>query len=161
MAQRALHDVDMSLHDYVCDAGIDSRCARARSCTPHDLNMSVSHVGYNWGVGSDKQQNFERYECAGGIDITSPNATIALTKLAAHKDRAKASLTTTLFWSMKDQSYDDVYAVYTGILGSLFGAFALLVTTLLMYALAAVKRTFFFKQRVKPLSYESKFWDTL
>lgn len=46
----------------------------------------------------------------------------------------------TLFGSMKNLSYDDVYDVYTAILGALFGAFALLVTTLFVFVLAILKR---------------------
>ena len=138
MAQHAPHDVD-SLPDHSsCAAPVHTQnsCAQAGSCTARDLNVSVSGLEISW-----INEAFKKYECADGIDITSPNASAALAKLSAYKDRAKAGLTTVLFWSMSDQSYDDVYAVYTGILGALFGAFVLLVTTLFVYAVAAVKRT--------------------
>jgi hypothetical protein len=137
MAQHAPHDVDMFLNNWPCAAPVDpqNKCHQSRNCTLRDLNMSVSGVRiYSYG-------DEEKYECAGGVDITSPNASAALAKLSAYKDRAKAGLTVDLFGSMRDQTYDDVYAVYTGILGALFGAFVLLVTTLFVYAVAAVKRT--------------------
>jgi hypothetical protein len=138
MVRHATHDVDVIL-----SSGFDLEC----HANNFDLSLSgifVKPVGNLGHFGQDSPQfdlPYQSYACAGGIDITSPNASAALAKLSAYKDRAKAGLTTVLFWSMRDQTYDDVYAVYTGILGALFGAFALLVTTLFVYALAAVKRT--------------------
>jgi hypothetical protein len=81
------------------------------------------------------------YDCY-GADIRSDSFAIMQSRLAAYRARRKEMLTTTLFVSMVEQTYDDAYAVYTGILGALFGAFALLVTTLFVYMVAAVKRSF-------------------
>lgn len=80
------------------------------------------------------------YACAGGVDVSSPEASTVLSTLAALKDAAKSKLKVTMFVSMKESSWDDVNAVYTGILGALFGAFALLVATLFMFVLAILKR---------------------
>lgn len=86
---------------------------------------------------------FKRYTCRAGTAKT-PSFTAMQSKLSLYKPSWKAVLTSTLFVSMTEQSYDDVYAVYTGILGALFGAFALLVTTLFVYLVAALKRSFVF-----------------
>lgn len=136
LAQHMVIDVAWVMHNYQCYAGlVGLRDGRA---SPATLNLSV--VGF-YLRPSDGSFGF-RYECAGGVDTHSPNFSAALSKLTAYKARAKATLTRTLFVSMVEQNYDDVYAVYTGILGALFGAFALLVTTLFVYLVAAVKRSF-------------------
>lgn len=82
----------------------------------------------------------EAYVCAGGIDLSTPNADATLAKLAGYRSAAKSRYKVTLFGNMRDLSYDDVYAVYTAVLGALFGAFAVLVTTLFVYMLAILER---------------------
>lgn len=82
----------------------------------------------------------EPYTCTGGIDMSSPQADATLTKLVGYRSAAKSQYNTTLFGTMANLSYDDVYAVYTAVLGALFGAMALLVTTLFVYVVAIMKR---------------------
>jgi hypothetical protein len=88
----------------------------------------------------DSRMFGEPYTCTGGIDMSSPQADATLTKLAGYRSAAKSQYNTTLFGTMANLSYDDVYAVYTAVLGALFGAMALLVTTLFVYVVAIMKR---------------------
>lgn len=82
-----------------------------------------------------------QYDCAAGVDLTSTAAVGALLRQQAYRDSIKSKLyNMTLFGSMRNLSYDDVYAVYTAVLGALFGSFALLVTTLFVFMLAILKR---------------------
>lgn len=76
------------------------------------------------------------YACAEGVDVTSADATAYLTRLDAYKSTAKSQYRTTIFISMHHQTADDLYAVYTGALGAVFGSMALLVATLFVYLLA-------------------------
>jgi hypothetical protein len=139
MAHHSKIDFEMLLRSYSLSFKPSLKeGSEGRPLTANDLNLSlvglwvVPNAIVGWGVD---------YNCYAS-DVRSGNFQIMQSKLAAYKARRKAMLTTTLFVSMVEQTYDDVYAVYTGILGALFGAFALLVTTLFVYLLAAVKRSF-------------------
>jgi len=125
------------------ESPVDADVFRTRLQSPEfkDISNNLSLSGLRI-VPNNVYDVVSPYECASGTDVASSNFTTMQSKLAAYKTRWKASLTTSLFVSMTDQTYDDVYAVYTGILGALFGAFALLVTTLFVYLVAALKRSF-------------------
>jgi hypothetical protein len=133
VAHHSKIDADMLLRSHSVDRDAEGGFLYAK-----DLNLSLAGLkvvpNAIEGLGAE-------YNCYGG-EVGSINFPVVQSKLAAYKARRKAMLTTTLFVSMVEQTYDDVYAVYTGILGALFGAFALLVTTLFVYLLAAVKRSF-------------------
>jgi len=124
------------------ESPVDADVFRTRLQSPEfkDISNNLSLTGLM--IVPNNYDMVSAYECASGTDVASSNFTTMQSKLAAYKTRWKASLTTSLFVSMTDQNYDDVYAVYTGILGALFGAFALLVTTLFVYLVAALKRSF-------------------
>jgi hypothetical protein len=82
------------------------------------------------------------YACAEGVDVTSADATAYLTRLDAYKSTAKSQYRTTIFISMHHQTAEDIYAVYTGALGAVFGSMALLVSTLFVYAIALGQKAF-------------------
>lgn len=114
-----------------------------RAMWPHSRGLTA----YVWVVLAEASPFSEwllgngiPYACARGVDVSSPDANTMLSTLAALNDAAKSKLKVTMFLSMKDSSQDDVNAVYTGILGALFGSVALLVATLFMFVLAILKR---------------------
>lgn len=80
------------------------------------------------------------YACAEGVDVTAADATAYLTRLDAYKSTAKSQYRTTIFISMHHQTAEDIYAVYTGALGAVFGSMALLVATLFMYAISIARQ---------------------
>jgi hypothetical protein len=82
------------------------------------------------------------YACAEGVDVTSADATAYLTRLDAYKSTAKSQYRTTIFLSMHHQTAEDIYAVYTGALGAVFGSMALLVATLFVYVIATAQHVF-------------------
>jgi len=133
MAQNSTVDVELALRSYLCRTGGEE----GKGVPPKALDMTVSGLRVTWFDRTSKP-----YACASGVDDASPNFAAMMGKLSAYKARQKAALTIDLFGSMVKQTSDDVYAVYTGILGALFGAFALLVTTMFVYLVAALKRSF-------------------
>jgi hypothetical protein len=63
--------------------------------------------------------NYSSYVCAEGVEVG------ALGLLNTYRQVTKASYTVTVpSMSLRNQNYDDVYAIYTGALGAVFGAFA-------------------------------------
>jgi hypothetical protein len=103
--------------------------------------LEVREVWLQMLDGNRWEEPHRQYDCAAGVDLTSTAAFSALLRRQAYRESIKSKLySVTLFGSMKNLSYDDVYAVYTAILGALFGAFALLVTTLFVFVLAILKR---------------------
>lgn len=62
--------------------------------------------------------NFEPYICSGGVESRF------LGDLNTYRQIQKASQQVS-FLGISDQSYDDVYAIYTGALGAVFGVFAI------------------------------------
>jgi len=69
------------------------------------------------GAGWLMPHNFSSYLCAEGVEVG------ALGLLNTYRQITKADYTRS-FLALRNLSYDDVYAVYTGALGAVFGAFA-------------------------------------
>jgi len=145
MAKHAKIDVERALQDWRCGSelneySIEKGTGPGRGKSPKAFNISIVELQVS---GFNRRTLAYPYMCRAGTAKTG-NFTAMQSKLSVYKTPWKAALTTTLFVSMTEQTYDDVYAVYTGILGALFGAFALLVTTLFVYLVAALKRSFVF-----------------
>jgi hypothetical protein len=106
---------------------------------PKDHNISFEQLWLRLDANLDAARP---YACAEGVDVTSADATAYLTRLEAYKSTAKSQYRTTIFISMHHQTAEDIYAVYTGALGAVFGSMALLVATLFVYVLAAAQHAF-------------------
>jgi hypothetical protein len=106
---------------------------------PREHNISFEQLWLRLDANLDAARP---YACAEGVDVTSADATAYLTRLDAYKSTAKSQYRTTIFLSMHHQTAEDIYAVYTGALGAVFGSMALLVATLFVYVIAAARHVF-------------------
>lgn len=106
---------------------------------PREHNISFEQLWLRLDANLDAARP---YACAEGVDVTSADATAYLTRLDAYKSTAKSQYRTTIFLSMHHQTAEDIYAVYTGALGAVFGSMALLVATLFVYVIATAQHVF-------------------
>lgn len=106
---------------------------------PKDYNLTFEQLWLRLDANLDAARP---YACAEGVDVTSADATAYLTRLDAYKSTAKSQYRTTIFLSMHHQTAEDIYAVYTGALGAVFGSMALLVATLFVYVIAMLQHAF-------------------
>lgn len=108
---------------------------------PAALGMHINQLWLLLDAPEYTRDRINLYTCTDSIFASKLGAlgALELLKHASYKEWAKKRYKVSLFGSMHDLNYDDVYAVYTAILGALFGSFALLVATLFAFALAAVR----------------------
>lgn len=106
---------------------------------PRDNNLTFEQLWLRLDANLDAARP---YACAEGVDVTAADATAYLTRLDAYKSTAKSQYRTTIFVSMHHQTAEDIYAVYTGALGAVFGSMALLVATLFVYVVHTVQTAF-------------------